>query len=64
MKKVTALIIDAGVWDNDCQTIIEKVYNRCEICKSYGKTPPRPVVAMPLARIFNEAVAMDLKQWI
>ena len=31
MKKMTALMIDAGVWDNDCQTIIEKVYNICDI---------------------------------
>ena len=60
MKKITVLMTDAGVWDNDCQTIIEKVVS-CEICKRYGKTPPRPVVAMPLARSFNEAVAMELK---
>ena len=43
--------------------IIEKVYNSCEICKRYSKTPPKPVVAMPLDRSFNEAVAMDLKEW-
>ena len=26
MKKMWALMIDAGVWDNDCQMITEKVY--------------------------------------
>ena len=39
------------------------MYNSCEICKKYSETPPRPVFAMPLARNFNEAVAMDLKEW-
>ena len=63
MRKIRGLMIDAGVWDTDCQMIIEKVYNSCEICKRYSKTPPRSVVAMPLARSFNEAVAMDLKEW-
>ena len=27
------------------------------------KTPPRPVVSLPMAHEFNEKVAMDLKQW-
>ena len=33
VKKMRALMTDAGVWDNDCQMIIEKVYNNCEICR-------------------------------
>ena len=29
----------------------------------YAKTPPKPVVSMPMAKEFNEKVATDLKQW-
>ena len=31
--------------------------------QKYAKTPPKPVVSMPMAKEFNEKVAMDLKQW-
>ena len=31
------------------------------VCKRYKKVPPRPVVGFPLATMFNECVAMDLK---
>ena len=29
----------------------------------YHKTPPRPVVAMPMASCFNQKMCMDLKKW-
>ena len=35
--------------------------NYCEICNRYKKTRPRPVVSLPLARGFNEVIAIDLK---
>ena len=33
------------------------------MCKKYRRTPSRPVSCIPLARDFNEVVAMDLKVW-
>ena len=33
----------------------------CDICKVYKRSPPRPVVALPIASKFNDVVAMDLK---
>jgi len=33
----------------------------CDICKLYKRSPPRPVVALPIASKFNDVVAMDLK---
>ena len=39
---------------------IETAVN-CDICKLYKRSPPRPVVALPIASKFNDVVAMDLK---
>ena len=39
-----------------------QIEDKCELCKIYAKTPSRPIVGMPMARKFNENVAMDLKQ--
>ena len=33
----------------------------CNTCKLYKRSPPRPVVALPIASKFNDIVAMDLK---
>ena len=58
-----ALLKDAGVWKNDYLDILSTIEENCQLCKSYTKTPPRPVVSLPMAHEFNETVAMDLKQW-
>ncbi|PIK34739.1 hypothetical protein BSL78_28435 [Apostichopus japonicus] len=34
-----------------------------EVCKRFKKTPSRPVVCLPLAKEFNDVVAMDLKKF-
>lgn len=33
------------------------------MCKTYAKTPSRPVVSFSMASYFHEKVAMDLKNW-
>mgnify|MGYP001796838875 CR=1 FL=1 len=40
--------------------IIENVSDNCTICQRY-KRASKPIVSMPLAKIFNEHIAMDLK---
>ncbi len=40
---------------------LNSMYKNCKTCKLYAKTPAKPVVALPMARYFNEKVAIDLK---
>ena len=57
------MLKDAGVWDDNYLDILITIEENCQLCKSYTKTPPRPVVGLPMAHEFNEKVAMDLKKW-
>jgi hypothetical protein len=61
--KLVALMKDAGVWREEFQDCVRDIYDTCQLCKMYASTPARPVVAMPMAKNFNEKVAMDLKKW-
>ena len=54
---------NGGVKDKEFLDLVEIISAECDICKKYKKTPSRPVVCIPLARDFNECVAMDLKEW-
>ena len=63
LKKLKSLLQDANLWKDDYTDMLEDIVRRCDLCKRYSKTPPRPVVGMPMATQFNEKVAMDLKQW-
>ena len=63
MKKLSALLQDAGKWQDDYTDLLVQIGKNCELCQRYAKTPPRPVVSLPMASHFNEKVTMDLKQW-
>ncbi|CAC5417516.1 unnamed protein product [Mytilus coruscus] len=63
MKRLIALLKDAGVWKEEYEQEMSTIEEQCETCKRYAKTPPRPVVSLPMASQFNKKVAMDLKQW-
>ena len=62
-QRLEAIIKDAGAWREDFGSDMNAIYDKCDICKRYAKTPARPVVSLPLAKRFNEKVAMDLKIW-
>ncbi|VDI35885.1 Hypothetical predicted protein [Mytilus galloprovincialis] len=62
MKRLIALLKDAGVWKEEYEQELLTIEEQCEICKRYAKTPPRPVVSLPMASQFNEKVAMDLNK--
>ena len=50
-------------WCNN-QNLMEEINNvssYCRTCKLYKKTPPIPIVGLPMAKEFQETVAMDLK---
>ena len=57
------LLRAAGKDDPELRKEIIAVSESCDICKVYKKPPPRPVVGMPTATVFNECVAMDLKKF-
>ena len=62
-KKLAALLKDAGVWKDEYSATLDEINDKCLVCKVYSKTPPRPSVALPMAKQFNEKVCMDLKKW-
>lgn len=62
-KRLVSLLQDAGAWRDNFDEDLEKIEERCEVCKTYARTPSRPVVSFPMATYFNEKVAMDLKYW-
>lgn len=59
-KKLVNLIRTAGIRRGDLEKAVNKVSDNCDICMKYKKTS-RPVVSVPMATVFNEMVAMDLK---
>ena len=44
-----------GVWTKKKKLIMEKIYEKCETCKVFKKTPPRPVVKLPITCEFNKS---------
>ena len=63
LKKLSALLQDAGKWQEEYTDLLVQIGKNCDLCQRYAKTPPRPVVTLPMSSHFNEKVAMDLKQW-
>ena len=62
-NKLRKLVSDAGVSDPKFFETLEDVEKSCDICKRFKKGPLRPVVGFDMAKVFNEVVALDLKQW-
>ena len=60
-NKFTNLVKDAGVKDQELIEKIQSVQDKCNICIKYKKAPAKPIVCAPLAKEFNESVAMDMK---
>ena len=61
--KIKALLRDAEIIDDELEKHLVDLDNLCNIWNKYKKVKPRPCVGFPMARNFNETVAMDLKQW-
>ena len=63
-ERLVRLIRMSKLWnsENEKSLIVEvnRVSNECNICKQYKKAPPTPVTCLPLAKEFNDVVAMDL----
>ena len=46
LSRLKALMADAGVWKDQYNEELCRVYDGCQTCKMYKKTPARPVVSM------------------
>ena len=62
-SRLKDLLSDANINDNDVFKFIDELDSTCEVCLKYKKAKPKPVVGMPMAKRFNETVALDLKEW-
>lgn len=61
-ERLKKLLKDSGCTNDQILKLVDEISLSCDICKKYKSTPPRPAVSFPLASVFNETVAMDLKQ--
>ena len=46
-KSLKAIMKNADVLDEECDTLVDDVSKKCDVCKRYKKTPARPVVCLP-----------------
>uniref|UniRef100_M4AZE1 Integrase catalytic domain-containing protein n=1 Tax=Xiphophorus maculatus TaxID=8083 RepID=M4AZE1_XIPMA len=60
--KIQRLLTNSGNKDTECDSLLKKVVNQCEVCQKYCKTKPKPAVGLPLASTYNETVAVDLHE--
>ena len=62
-EKLKSLLKDAGNSDPELSiNMVDEICEKCEVCLKSKKRYPKPVVAYPLAREFNETVVLDLHE--
>ena len=61
--KLKNLIKVAGTSSKYVLDMVQDVTNKCDLCKRYKHSPPKPAVCFPLATESNETVALDLKMY-
>ena len=61
--KLKGLLTDADVIDKELSEIIDPLDGNHEICQKFKKPKPKPIVGFPLAKHFNQTVALDFKEW-
>ena len=62
-ERLKNLLCNAGTSDKRILDMVDAVSQSCDICKRLKNTLPRPAVGLPLATVFNETVALDLKTY-
>ena len=63
-ERLLKFITDTGLKDKLFKKEIENVCDVCELCKKYKKAPLKPIVGLPIAKVFDYIVCMDLKDYI
>ena len=61
--KLITLLKDANINDKQLFDMVKNINSNCEVCQKYKKPKPKSIVSFPLAKTFNETVALDLKEW-
>ena len=56
--------IEQSLIISDCQKVLDKLQETCDVCLKFKRTLSRPVVSLPLATNFNEVVVIDHKEWV
>ena len=60
-ETMVKLLKNVNCDDKVTRKMLETIHDRCQICKRFTTTPPRPVVSLPPACEFNEVLTVDLK---
>ena len=61
--KLITLLKDANINDKQLFDMVKNINSNCEVYQKYKKPKPKSIVSFPLAKTFNETVALDLKEW-
>ena len=62
-EKFKTFLKEANVWSKKIESHLDNIMKSCEGCIKRLRNPDKPVVSMPMAKSFNEKVAIDLKVW-
>ena len=60
-SRLIDLVKDAGTTDQNVFDAITEISAKCDTCLRHKKPPLKPTVCFPIAKQFNETVALDLK---
>ena len=62
-EKFIIFMKDANIWNKDLERHLDRMIDNCDGCIKKKRNPDRPAVSLPMAKSFNEKVAIDLKVW-
>ena len=60
-NRINKLLANAGIRDKEMFKAVELVSDKCKTWKEFSRVPPKPIIALPPGKVFNQHVAMDLK---
>ena len=59
-RRLLDLLKKSGENSKDVIDLVNEVTKNCDVCASFDKPSPRPIVTMPLSETFNDTIAIDL----
>ena len=59
--RLISVVRDAGIHDEELITLLHDINGSCQTC-DIKRSSPTPAVSLPMAKEFNETLAMDLKE--
>ena len=62
-ERLSNFLKGAEKWESPIPELLKDIHAECDICKLFKKTPPRPVVSLPIASEFGQILTMDLKEY-